>query len=53
MATKTAVTETETHESPMDFAEHQKSYQLFLSAVKWSIISTAVLLVLLYFIVQP
>lgn len=54
MAKKTAAaTEPEIHESPMDYAEHQTSYRLFLSAVKWSIISAAVLVVFLYFVIQP
>lgn len=54
MAKKTAaVTEPEIHESAMDYAEHQKSYKLFLAVLKWSVIATAVLVVFLYFVIAP
>jgi hypothetical protein len=54
MAKKTAaVTEPEIHESPMDYSQHQSSYRLFLSVLKWSVILTAISVVLLYFIIQP
>lgn len=53
MAKKTAATEPAIHESAHDFAQHEKSYRLFLATVKWSIISTAVLVVFLYFVIQP
>jgi hypothetical protein len=41
------------HESAMDYAEHEKSYAIFLGVLKWSTISIAVLVVILYFLVQP
>jgi hypothetical protein len=53
MAKKTAVTEPAIHESANDYAEHEKSYRLFLAVLKWSVISTVVLMVFLYFIIAP
>jgi len=38
-------------ESAMDYAEHQKTYDGFVGAVKYSIISLAILAVGLYFAV--
>lgn len=40
-------------ESPMDYAQHEATYNGFLKAVKWGCIGMAVLLVALYFIIQP
>ncbi|SFV26923.1 aa3 type cytochrome c oxidase subunit IV [Devosia crocina] len=40
-------------ESGMDYAEHEKTYNGFLIGVKWSVIGTAALLIILYFVVQP
>jgi len=40
-------------ESGMDYAEHEKTYNGFIAGVKWSVISLAVLLVILYFVVNP
>ena len=40
-------------ESAMDYAEHEKTYNGFLAWVKWSIIATAVLVIILYFVIQP
>ncbi|WP_084587916.1 aa3-type cytochrome c oxidase subunit IV [Devosia riboflavina] len=40
-------------ESAMDYAEHEKTYNGFIAAVKWSVISLAALLVILFFVVQP
>ncbi|HWV21570.1 MAG TPA: aa3-type cytochrome c oxidase subunit IV [Devosia sp.] len=37
----------------MDYAEHEKTYNGFIAGVKWSVISLAVLLVILYFVVNP
>lgn len=36
-----------------DFEAHEATYHGFLSMVKWSIIGMAVLMVALYFLVQP
>lgn len=33
----------------MDYAEHERTYRLFLSLAKWSVISTVVLLILMAF----
>jgi hypothetical protein len=40
-------------ESPMDYAQHEKTYNGFLTATKWTIIGLAVLIVILYFLIQP
>ncbi|MBO9589973.1 aa3-type cytochrome c oxidase subunit IV [Devosia sp.] len=54
MATKHAVHHSEpVLESAMDYAEHEKTYNGFIAAVKWSVISLAALLVILFFVVQP
>lgn len=36
-----------------DFAEHERTYAGFLTFAKWGTISMAVLMVVLYFIVNP
>ncbi|GHA38199.1 hypothetical protein GCM10007989_37680 [Devosia pacifica] len=53
MAKNSPQTTPESHETAMDYQEHERSYQLFLSVLKWSVISTAVLVLILYFVVQP
>jgi hypothetical protein len=40
-------------ESAMDYAQHEKTYNGFVQAVKWSIYGTAVLVIILYFLVNP
>lgn len=40
-------------ESGMDYAEHEKTYSRFLTGVKWGIYGTAVLMVILFFVIQP
>jgi len=40
-------------ESGMDYAEHQSTYDGFVRLVKWSTIATAILVIILYFLVQP
>ena len=40
-------------ESPMDYAQHEATYNGFLTAVKWSIIGLAVTVVILYFLINP
>ncbi|CAN7304742.1 MULTISPECIES: aa3-type cytochrome c oxidase subunit IV [unclassified Devosia] len=37
----------------MDYTEHEKTYNGFIAAVKWSVIGTAALLIILFFVVQP
>lgn len=38
--------------APMDYAEHEKTYDLFISLTKWGSISVIVILVLMaYFLV--
>lgn len=36
-----------------DFQEHEKTFALFTSMVKWGIISCAVLMVLLFILIRP
>jgi hypothetical protein len=38
-------------ESAMDYAEHEKTYSAFVSAVKWAILISAATVVVLYFLV--
>ncbi len=40
-------------ESAMDYAEHEKTYNGFVIGVKWSVYGLAVLMVILYFVVNP
>ena len=40
-------------ESPMDYAQHEKTYNGFLTGVKWTAIGLAVLIIILYFIIRP
>ena len=40
-------------ESAMDYSEHEKTYTGFITGVKWSVLATAVLMIILYFVVQP
>jgi hypothetical protein len=38
-------------ESPMDYAQHEATYNGFLAAIKWTIIASAVSAVILYFLI--
>jgi hypothetical protein len=40
-------------ESGMDYAEHEKTYSGFVTGVKWSIYGLAVLVVILFFVINP
>ncbi|WP_137153118.1 aa3-type cytochrome c oxidase subunit IV [Devosia sp. FKR38] len=40
-------------ESPMDYAQHEATYNGFLTAVKWSILALAASAVVLYFLIKP
>lgn len=40
-------------ESPMDYAQHEKTYNGFLTGVKWVGLGLAVSIIILYFLVQP
>ncbi len=40
-------------ESPMDYAQHEATYNGFLTAVKWTIYGLAATAVILYFLVKP
>lgn len=40
-------------ESPMDYAQHEGTYNGFLTAIKWTVIGLAITAIVLYFLVQP
>lgn len=40
-------------ESAMDYAEHEKTYTGFITGVKWSIYSLAVIMIILFFLIRP
>ncbi|HEY8575711.1 MAG TPA: aa3-type cytochrome c oxidase subunit IV [Devosia sp.] len=40
-------------ESPMDYAQHEATYNGFLTAVKWSTLIMAVSMIVLYFLIRP
>jgi hypothetical protein len=40
-------------ESPMDYAQHEATYNGFLRLLKWTCIALAVSLIVLYFLIQP
>ena len=40
-------------ESPMDYAQHEATYDLFIAGAKWGVILLAAILVILYFVIQP
>jgi len=40
-------------ESAMDYAQHEATYTMFVTGVKWIVLSAAVLMVVLYFVVNP
>ncbi len=39
--------------SNSDFEAHEKTYDIFIKLAKWTVISIAITMVLLYFIVNP
>ncbi len=54
MAKKTAEPHPPTvAESAMDYAQHEKTYNGFVQAVKWSVYATAALMIILYFVINP
>jgi hypothetical protein len=40
-------------ESPMDYAQHEATYNGFLTGLKWTVGVLAVAIVILYFVIQP
>lgn len=40
-------------ETPMDYAQHEATYNGFVTAVKWAVIVSAISAVILYFLIQP
>ncbi|WP_332686564.1 aa3-type cytochrome c oxidase subunit IV [Devosia sp.] len=40
-------------ESPMDYAQHEATYNGFLTFLKWSVLGLAVTAIILYFVVNP
>jgi hypothetical protein len=51
MANKT--TDTETISDAMDYAQHHATWHTFGNLIKWSIIGLAVLVLVLYFFINP
>ena len=41
------------NESAMDYAEHERTYAGFVTAVKYGVLATVVSMVILYFIINP
>ncbi len=41
------------HESTMDYAQHERTYQGFVRGMKWAIGISAVTMIVLYFLVNP
>ncbi|WP_248306482.1 aa3-type cytochrome c oxidase subunit IV [Devosia oryzisoli] len=37
----------------MDYAQHERTYNGFVQGVKWSVIATAVVVIILYFLISP
>jgi hypothetical protein len=40
-------------ESPMDYAQHEATYNGFLTSIKWAIGLLAVSAIILYFLIKP
>ncbi|MGV8831380.1 MAG: aa3-type cytochrome c oxidase subunit IV [Devosia sp.] len=40
-------------ESSMDYAQHEATYDAFITGAKWTVIGLAVTVVILYFLIQP
>ena len=40
-------------ESPMDYAQHEATYNAFLTGIKWTIVVLAVTAIILYFVIKP
>jgi hypothetical protein len=53
MAHKDIIETTDPAVNAMDNAAHEKTYAGFTSLVKWSIIAMAVLVIVLYFWINP
>lgn len=45
--------DTETISDAMDYAQHEATWGVFTNLIKWGIIACAVLVVLLYFFINP
>lgn len=53
MAHKDIIETTDPAVNAMDYAAHEQTYSGFLTAAKWTVITMAVLMVLLYFWINP
>ena len=40
-------------ESPMDYAQHEATYNGFVAGVKWTVLGLAVMIIVLYFLIRP
>jgi len=55
MATKTTTSPDAPHDvqNAMDYAEHERTYNGFMRLTKWTVIATAISVVILYFLIRP
>lgn len=55
MAKQTTQTLHATQELPpaMDYAEHERTYNGFITVTKWSIVAMVVMIVFLFFAIKP
>ncbi len=53
MATNTPVNDPNHIPSAMDYREHERTFSRFVTLIKWTVGVAAVLMVVLYFLVQP
>ncbi len=40
-------------ESPMDYAQHEATYNGFITGFKWTAVAIAVSIIILYFLIKP
>ena len=40
-------------ESPMDYAQHEATYNGFITGLKWVALGLAIALIVLYFLIRP
>ena len=46
-------TDTETISDAMDYAQHEATWHMFGNLIKWGIIGCAILVLVLYFFINP
>ena len=48
-----STTDDETISDAMDYAQHEQTWHMFTRLVKWGIIGSAILMLVLYFLINP